>query len=131
MQIAIKIQHQDIKEGTGRNCRNCAIARALNRLLPKLGLDHHYAWVEPYGSMVRDAEGIQIIEDYSHRVVAEIAEQDLPYELVEWAMNFDSWDEMRHEGWRAYEKRTGEYYPLRPRPVTFQLAFKSLATPTA
>ncbi len=123
MEITINIRKVDIKEGQGRNCRRCAIALALNHLLPKLGYDHHYVWVEPYGSMLRDAEGIQIIEDYSHNVVAEVSEDDLPYELVYWAQNFDDWDEMRYEGWKAYEKRTGESCPRRPWPTQFTLNF--------
>lgn len=126
MEVTIKIRHRDIKEGTGRNCRRCAIALALGDLLPKLGFNHHTVWVEPYGSFVHDAEGIQIIEDYSHEVVAEVKEEDLPYELVQWAMNFDDWDEMRYEGWKAYEKRTGEYCPRRPWPTAFTLNFTTL-----
>jgi len=116
----VKVTRRDIQKGTGRNCLRCPIAEAIARVLPALGFENHYVWFEPYGGMCRDALGLEI-RDMCDVTVATISEARLDYKLVKWAMNFDDWDDMRHEGWEAYEKRTGEYHPLRPEPFKFAL----------
>ena len=131
--FAIRITHKDIKEGRGRDCYNCAIARALNRNKERMGFDKYDCdiRIEPYGAF-RDVDGIVFCDEDSDlklppdkmpMVVSGYS--DLCAESMEmWAMHFDSWDDSRYmslKEWRQETDAESDEHPYGPSPGSFVL----------
>lgn len=130
--LPVSVTETDIEHGGARNCEGCAIARALNRALPRLGFVDCYVRLSPYAAFT-EALGLEIFTHWPHRSVGRIPAGDLPAGLVEWAIDFDEWAEFHEygsvEAWREGEGKTDteEYWPpFRPEPVSFVFNFGKL-----
>lgn len=124
--LPVEVNKRDINDGVSRSCRSCAIARALNRTLPRYGFIGCHVRLVPYASFA-DADGLEIYKDYQSMPIARLDVRDLPAGLIEWAMDFDDWSEFMHEyggSRRAWKEATGsDYYPFPPEPISFIFNF--------
>lgn len=131
--LSVQVTKDDISHGISRDCRSCAIARALNRTLPNLGLNDHWVRLTPYAAF-SDSPGLEIFKGFSAWEVGTIPPRDLPDGLIEWAMEFDDWAEFKEyvsvKSWRENTgKRADDYpIPIRPKPITFVFNFSKLQT---
>lgn len=124
--MKISVTQKDIAHGVGRDCRNCAVARAIYRTLNrKFAVE-----VVPYGTMIDDERlGIHIHpgsflgHPCQHRIAC-------PDEVVEFAIEFDKWydfdalDKFEREEYRTSEGMDADECELRPEPFEFDLAFE-------
>lgn len=121
----VDVTKSDINNGNGRDCRSCAIARALNRVLPTIGYDTggifgHYAWVSPYAFFADT--GIEIRQ--SNNTILRLPVQRFPNQLIEWSMTFDDWTDsifMTLKEWRKATSAEPGGRPVKPWPVKFLL----------
>lgn len=129
--IPVIVTEHDIEHGVARDCQGCAIARALNRTLPRLGFKDCHVELVPYAAFT-SAPGLDIIQNYPRKVVGNLPPDELPDGLLEWAMDFDEWSEFNEYGsvreWRAYTGRKAIDYdpPFRPEPISFIFNFGQL-----
>jgi hypothetical protein len=131
--LPVVVTASDIEHGNSRDCTGCAIARALNRTLPRLGFANCHVRLSPYAAWTTP-EGLEILQDYGSRFnpLAKLAAKDLPRGLVEWAIDFDEWAEFRDEygqsltSWRETYGRDADR-PHHPEPTEFIFNFGKLA----